>query len=47
MKKRIVHFIKKPFDNISLCGVDVRGGFSSLNVEGINCEDCLNKLKGG
>ena len=45
MKKRIIHYIKEPFENISLCGVDVLGNFSSLDVHNINCEDCLKRLK--
>jgi len=46
MKKRIIHFIEKPFDTITVCGVDVHGMFSSLDTENVNCKDCLKKGKG-
>lgn len=45
MEKRITHFIKKPFDNFSLCGIKIIGEFSSLNINNVDCKDCLNKLK--
>jgi len=48
-KKMIVHFINKPFANITLCGINVHnqihGTFSSLDEDNINCEKCLKMLK--